>query len=762
MSLGLGLGLHKERARNGGGGVSFDYEYFAYNGSTVSWYGTYVGYNAIYSEVANKTFIVYEGWNGSARVVYAVEFDHATNEYSLPVQAAVSFLSNDDHGNPCLSIDSSGYLHCLYGAENSDQYWVKSASPLSIASWVQMPTKSGDFLSYPHLTAVGSTLINMGRSDISASSKKTGVLYHNTTTAWGSKVTFGDFGSDSRYYIGTVAPKDGKLHFISTMADYGDTWRRDVYYLIYDPVAGTMSNINGTYSTGTFPINKADHDAYYRIYEHDDSAALDIDKYSGGILAFCFDDAGNPNVLISNGLTTGAGYAGGGFAASIDILYLRWDGSSWTAPVVVGQCNQKYEEAAITNIGNGRLEILYTDLSETGQVRGGNIVKKTREANGVWSDPELVLNYEPPRGLDRPKPVVNARSKLRWLFLESSASQDVDGIPISDNQKAGYQRLYGYGDNGMVGTNRKHVELTLGAIPIGTANGEIITSTISRNARQSTIINCPSGKVSLVGGNIVAAKDFNTAGESVDFTLTSTLTGRDTKTDSYSMVTKYLSPSDLTGLFLWLDASDTSVNNIQQAGGLVSQWSDKSGNGNHAIQTTSSLKPVTGTATINGLNTIVSDGVDDALVLPSAIYNLPLGNNTVFCVFAKTSTSNSLARPIAGANGSFRWGVYADTANGGIGFINRPNGNYHPTDPWTNSTSPVLFVGYKNGSTLSAAVDSVGTTNSAGSEDSLTSAAVFGGSATSGKIGEIIVYNRALSGAEISRIRSYLSAKWGI
>ena len=49
-------------------------------------------------------------------------------------------------------------------------------------------------------------------------------------------------------------------------------------------------------------------------------------------------------------------------------------------------------------------------------------------------------------------------------------------------------------------------------------------------------------------------------------------------------------PAELN-LDFWGDTLDTSPTNIVQSGGLVSQWSDKSGNGNHATQSSGSLQP---------------------------------------------------------------------------------------------------------------------------------------------------------------------------
>jgi len=79
------------------------------------------------------------------------------------------------------------------------------------------------------------------------------------------------------------------------------------------------------------------------------------------------------------------------------------------------------------------------------------------------------------------------------------------------------------------------------------------------------------------------------------------------------------SPTDITGLLLWLDGADTSAGNIVQSGGLVSQWSDKSGLNNHALQGTEANQPITGTRTIGGENVLDFDGSAAELQLTSKI-----------------------------------------------------------------------------------------------------------------------------------------------
>ena len=70
-------------------------------------------------------------------------------------------------------------------------------------------------------------------------------------------------------------------------------------------------------------------------------------------------------------------------------------------------------------------------------------------------------------------------------------------------------------------------------------------------------------------------------------------------------------PTDIANLLTWHDASDLST--ITLTSGFVSQWDDKSGNGNHLVQGTGSKRPGSGVESINGLNAIDFDGTNDFL-----------------------------------------------------------------------------------------------------------------------------------------------------
>lgn len=228
-----------------------------------------------------------------------------------------------------------------------------------------------------------------------------------------------------------------------------------------------------------------------------------------------------------------------------------------------------------------------------------------------------------------------------------------------------------------------------------------------------------------------------------------------------SGIVSNFNPANISGLQLWLDASDAAT--ITQAAGLVSQWNDKSGNGNHATQGTGANQPTTGTRTIGGGNAIAFDGVDDQLELPSALYSITTGDSTLFVVFAKDDT-RALARPFAGSNGGNRYGVYGDNAFTGVSFISGANGA-QPFDLWTQNTNPHTFVGYRNGTTLySNMVTAVAgsASNSGATNFTLTGLTVGNNTSFFGIIRLALLYNRALSTSEINQIGNYINTETGV
>jgi len=108
------------------------------------------------------------------------------------------------------------------------------------------------------------------------------------------------------------------------------------------------------------------------------------------------------------------------------------------------------------------------------------------------------------------------------------------------------------------------------------------------------------------------------------------------------------SPAALTGLQLWLDASDTSTvleaaADPAEANDPVSQWSDKSGNARHATQGTTAARPVYRSAVQNSRNVIEWDGTDDFFNVgtTSSFNHLHNGTASLVCLVARPGlTSN--------------------------------------------------------------------------------------------------------------------------
>lgn len=221
-------------------------------------------------------------------------------------------------------------------------------------------------------------------------------------------------------------------------------------------------------------------------------------------------------------------------------------------------------------------------------------------------------------------------------------------------------------------------------------------------------------------------------------------------------------PYSISGLQLWLDAADTST--IIESSGSVSQWNDKSGNGNNATQGSGSNQPTTGTVTQNGKNVIDFDG-NDYLILPSALYSIPNGDHTIF--FISKQDAMSAERLIsAAASGTTRHSAEY-TAAGNIVYFN--NASFNNVQASINETAFNVIGFGKSGTTQfiqinngTAVTDNAGTNISGIDLYYIAVNQLASSGFLDGNIAEIIIYNRALSAAEKILVYQYLGAKWGI
>jgi hypothetical protein len=240
----------------------------------------------------------------------------------------------------------------------------------------------------------------------------------------------------------------------------------------------------------------------------------------------------------------------------------------------------------------------------------------------------------------------------------------------------------------------------------------------------------------------------------------------------------------VAGYNVWLDASDTAT--ITEASNAVSAWTDKSANAYVFQQTSATSKPTTNTRTINSLNVIDFDGINDELVSTAAnstwnFFHNATGGTIFFACIADSVPDGASTLATTGGTSANDPGLYTfiTTAPKQNVYIGSSSGFVVRNTTTTNlsfGTAVVLAVRtdpsngtevnraklYRNNNTnIADYIDGSAsfTTNNA----HLTLR--FGGPGFNyfdGAFGEIVVYDSQLSDSDIDTNMTYLKTKWGI
>lgn len=223
-------------------------------------------------------------------------------------------------------------------------------------------------------------------------------------------------------------------------------------------------------------------------------------------------------------------------------------------------------------------------------------------------------------------------------------------------------------------------------------------------------------------------------------------------------------PTSITGLQLWLDASQ--ISGVTTDGSAVASWTDMSGNARHATQATSGSQPVLKTAAngINGSPVVRFDGVDDWLKTAS------------FTTISQPITAFIIYKPIAHPTGSTR-SIVAEAAGFDRIAAHTTGGNLTISAGSNLFSSQFLTLGTPriircvvNGAsssmTFNNGVGTTTTTGNAGANTFVGGLNIGGengaGFAPNSDVAEVIVYNAALTGPQIAQVENYLSEKYGI
>ena len=218
-------------------------------------------------------------------------------------------------------------------------------------------------------------------------------------------------------------------------------------------------------------------------------------------------------------------------------------------------------------------------------------------------------------------------------------------------------------------------------------------------------------------------------------------------------------PTSLSGLKLWLDATDvdgdgsadTLVNDAN-----VSIWADKSGQENNATQTTQSKKPSYKTNQLNGKSTLFFDQSDDTMAT-SLNLTAPY---TVGVIFNNLDVSGSNNRR-----------AIAGSSNWLIGPYGRKVGHYAGDWVFHDSNSVELgryyLVVVVNNSTRSwCYVDGVDQTTKTSPKNNPNYLHLGRGGSNSsplnGHIAEVLAFDQALGANDLENVHKYLHQKWDV
>jgi hypothetical protein len=222
-------------------------------------------------------------------------------------------------------------------------------------------------------------------------------------------------------------------------------------------------------------------------------------------------------------------------------------------------------------------------------------------------------------------------------------------------------------------------------------------------------------------------------------------------------------PRSIPGLAVWLDASKASSVTLD-GNGKVSTWTDLTGNGRNATQTTANNRATYTTAGFGGKNCLTFDGSNAAsrMTLGDLSAAFPTYGEVIIAYQAVSDTAYSLytTKALQDAllfSGGHFIGTFVSTR-----FSPSPN---TPNVP-TNGSAVVsmrstgsTFVLRRNGT---QDFSHTGSTFEAGTVHTLANRAEGeAGLAFNGKIGEVLLFNADMGATARSAVERYLKQKWG-
>lgn len=234
----------------------------------------------------------------------------------------------------------------------------------------------------------------------------------------------------------------------------------------------------------------------------------------------------------------------------------------------------------------------------------------------------------------------------------------------------------------------------------------------------------------------------------------------------YRLAPAGFSPPLISGLQLWLDASDLSTlyqsnggSSATADGDPVGYWADKSGNAKHAVQASGTSKPALKLAIQNTKNVLRFDGVNDFLSIATIAFSQPY---QAFFACKISSTGNIFH---ASGQGQVRTGT---------------TGSISPlTDVAVFSGTPLSYANFfVSGATLLGEYVANGTNSKIYKNSILMTTGNAGTQGITGNLAigayntpenfitmdlmELIIYGSELNSSNKNLVEEYLNIKWGV
>jgi hypothetical protein len=292
-----------------------------------------------------------------------------------------------------------------------------------------------------------------------------------------------------------------------------------------------------------------------------------------------------------------------------------------------------------------------------------------------------------------------------------------------------------------------------------TSNGGTVTVATSSTANEDAYF-----KTSTTGSLTVTATGL-TAASAVSLSLTILPpSGGASPTPSPGPTSSY-NPTTIANDALWLDANDNST--ITAASGAVSQWNDKSGNALNVAQSTSADRPTTATMQGHGAMAFNTQWLDSSTATLTG---------TAFSVFyvgsfgAQSNAGGGYAAVIGMSSGASGIDVGMSGTTTVTQIASYPGAALKTASTVVTQNAPGIFGYMSDGGTGVPAFDYDGTMETTTAQTIVTATANTyigdtapgGGRSFTGMLGEMLVYNRAVTSTERQKIEGYLACKWAL